>query len=89
MPLVLSMITLACVGITLGHVQGDIAMMIDSEVASAVIHNIAVGIFIVILYFAFVGLVILLDWLFTCVLDCFNIFSDLEQNKKEKRNGQL
>jgi hypothetical protein len=87
MPLVLFTIILACVGITLGHVQGDIAMMIGSEVVSAVIHNIAIAIFIVILCLAFIGLVVVIEWLFTCVLDCFNIFSDLEQNKKEKRNG--
>jgi hypothetical protein len=64
-------------------------MMIANQIIYSLLYNIAITVFIVILCFAFVGLVIVIEWLFTCVLDCFNMFSDLKQNKKEKRNGQF
>jgi hypothetical protein len=68
-------------------VQGDEAMMMANQVVYSVIHNIAIAILIVILCFAFVGIVVLLDWLFTCVLDCFGVFSDREPHKKERHRG--
>jgi hypothetical protein len=64
-------------------------MMISNQVVYAVLHNIAIAIFIVILCLAFAGLVVVLEWLFTYVLDCFGIFSDREPHKQERRNGQL
>ncbi len=64
-------------------------MTIANQVVYTVIHNIAIAIFIVILCLAFVGLVFVIEWLFTCVLDFFNIFSDREHNKREKRHGHL
>jgi hypothetical protein len=63
--------------------------MMTNQVVYSVLHNIAIAILIVILCFAFVGLVVVLDWLFTCVLDCFGIFSDRESHKKERHHGQL
>jgi hypothetical protein len=64
-------------------------MIADSQVVYTVIYNITIAVLIVVLCFVFVSLVVVLDWLFTCVLDCFNIFSDCESRKQEKRNGQL
>jgi hypothetical protein len=64
-------------------------MMIGNQIFYAVIHNIAISIFIIVLCFAFVGLVIVLDWLLTFVIEGVRVFLDRNSHHKENRNGQL
>ncbi len=68
--------------------QGDMDMVIDSQIVNAVIYNIAIAIFIVILCLTFVGIVVVIDWLLTCVIDYFSTPLDCEPHDKEKNNGQ-
>jgi hypothetical protein len=69
-------------------------MMIANQVVYSVMYNIAIAIFIIILCLVFVGLVVVLEWLLTYVLDSldklmdsFDDFRGRESHKQEKRNG--
>jgi uncharacterized protein HemY len=71
-------------------------MMIANQVVHSVMYNIAIAIFIIILCLVFVGLVVVLEWLLTYVLDSldklmdsFDDFRSRKSRKQERYNGQL